>query len=57
MAYENITLRKRNVVVVDGYFYMIDEDLDNLIVKTDDGSSEGNKWSHPSEKFFLSTHA
>lgn len=38
MAYENITLRKRNVVMVDGYFYMIDEDLDNLIVKTDDGT-------------------
>jgi hypothetical protein len=38
MAYENITLRKQNVVMVDGYFYMIDEDLDNLIVKTDDGT-------------------
>ncbi len=38
MAYENITLRKRNVTVVDGYFYMIDEDLDNLVVKTDDGT-------------------
>lgn len=38
MAYENITLRKRNVVMVDGYFYMIDENLDNLIVKTDDGT-------------------
>ncbi len=38
MAYENITLRKRNVVMVDGYFYMIDEELDSLIVKTDDGT-------------------
>lgn len=38
MAYENITLRKRNLVMVDGYFYMIDEALDNLIVKTDDGT-------------------
>jgi hypothetical protein len=38
MAYENITLRKRNVVMVDGYFYMMDEALDNLIVKTDDGT-------------------
>ena len=38
MAYENITLRKQNVVMVDGYFYMIDEDLDSLIVKTDDGT-------------------
>ena len=38
MAYENITLRKRNLVAVGGYFYMIDEDLDSLIVKTDDGT-------------------
>lgn len=38
MSYENITLRKQNVVMVDGYFYMIDEDLDSLIVKTDDGT-------------------
>lgn len=38
MAYENITLRKRNVTMIDGYFYMIDEDQDALIVKTDDGT-------------------
>ncbi len=38
MAYENVTLRKRNFVMVDGYFYMIDEDTDSLIVKTDDGT-------------------
>jgi hypothetical protein len=38
MAYENITLRKRNFTTVDGYFYMIDDDLDSLIVKTDDGT-------------------
>lgn len=38
MAYENIRLRKPNVAVVDGYFYMMDEDVDALIVKTDDGS-------------------
>ena len=38
MAYENITLRKKNFTAVDGYFYMIDEDLDSLIVKTDDGT-------------------
>lgn len=38
MAYENITLRKQNVTMVDGYFYMIDEDQDSLIVKTDDGT-------------------
>jgi hypothetical protein len=38
MSYDNITLRKRNVVMVDGYFYMFDEDTDSLIVKTDDGT-------------------
>lgn len=38
MAYENITLRKQNVTMVDGYFYMIDQDQDALIVKTDDGT-------------------
>jgi hypothetical protein len=38
MAYENITLRKRNVTMLDGYFYMFDEDQDALIVKTDDGT-------------------
>jgi len=38
MAYENIRLRKRNVTMVDGYFYMMDEDTDSLIVKTDDGA-------------------
>ena len=37
MAYENIVLRKRNMTMVDGYFYSIDEDQDALIVKTDDG--------------------
>jgi len=38
MAYENIKLRKRNVANVGGYFYMMDEDVDALIVKTDDGT-------------------
>jgi len=38
MAYENITLRKQNVTMVNGYFYMIDDDQDALIVKTDDGT-------------------
>jgi hypothetical protein len=38
MAYENISLRKPNMTVVDGYFYMMDEDQDALIVKTDDGT-------------------
>ncbi len=38
MAYENITFRKRNCVMVSGYFYMMDDDTDSLIVKTDDGN-------------------
>jgi hypothetical protein len=38
MAYENITLRKQNVTMVDGYFYMLDQDQDAMIVKTDDGT-------------------
>lgn len=38
MAYENIRLRKSNVVMVGGYFFMVDEDTDSLIVKTDDGT-------------------
>jgi hypothetical protein len=44
MAYENITLRRQtdfpfsNVTMVDGYFYMVDEGQDALIVKTDDGT-------------------
>ncbi len=44
MAYENIRLRKGNFVVVDGYFYTMDEDLDSLIVKTDDGTQS---YSYP----------
>lgn len=39
MAYENIRLRKRNITVIDGYFWTFDEDVDGLIVKTDDGST------------------
>ena len=38
MSYENVTLRKQNVTMVDGYFYMFDQDQDALIVKTDDGT-------------------
>lgn len=38
MAYENITLRKANVTMIDGYFYMIDDNQDAMIVKTDDGT-------------------
>ena len=39
MAYENIRLRKQNFTMVDGYFWMMDEDTDSLIVKTDDGTT------------------
>jgi len=39
MGSENIKLRKRNFTVVDGYFYTIDEDQDNLLQKTDDGNT------------------
>lgn len=38
MAYENIRLRKNNFTVVDGYFWMVDEDTDSIVVKTDDGT-------------------
>lgn len=38
MAYENIRLRKPNFAVVNGYFWMIDDDTDSLVVKTDDGT-------------------
>ena len=38
MAYENIRLRKRNITVVNGYFWMIDQDTDSVIIKTDDGT-------------------
>lgn len=38
MAYENITLRKQNVTMIDGYFYVFDEDQDAVLVKTDDGT-------------------
>ncbi len=38
MSYENITLRKQNVTMIDGYFYMMDENQDAMIVKTDDGT-------------------
>jgi hypothetical protein len=38
MSYENISFRKRNLAMVDGYFYMMDENQDAMIVKTDDGT-------------------
>lgn len=36
--YENIRFRKPNLTVVNGYFWMVDEDSDSVVVKTDDGS-------------------
>lgn len=39
MAYENVKLRRRNVTVDQGYFFMIDEGQDNLLQKTDDGNT------------------
>ncbi|GAG14307.1 unnamed protein product, partial [marine sediment metagenome] len=39
MSYENLKLKKRNFTVDQGYFYMLDEDQDNLLQKTDDGNT------------------
>lgn len=38
MAYENVRLRKQNFAIVNGYFWMMDEDTDSIVVKTDDGT-------------------
>jgi len=38
MAYENIRFRKQNIAMVEGYFWMIDEDVDAVVIKTDDGT-------------------
>lgn len=38
MAYENIALRKPNFTLVDSYFWMIDDNTDSVVVKTDDGA-------------------
>lgn len=38
MAYENVRLRKGNFTIVEGYYWTMDEDIDSLIVKTDDGT-------------------
>lgn len=38
MAYENIRLRKQNFAMVNGYFWMVDNDTDSVVVKTDDGT-------------------
>jgi hypothetical protein len=38
MAYENISLLRQNVTMIDGYFYMMDQSQDAMIVKTDDGT-------------------
>jgi hypothetical protein len=38
MAYENVRLRKPNFAMVNGYFWMVDNDTDSVVVKTDDGT-------------------
>ena len=38
MAYENIYFKYEHMTGEDGYFYMFDHAVSNLIVKTDDGS-------------------
>jgi len=38
MAYENIRLRKQNFAMVNGYFWTVDNDIDSVVVKTDDGT-------------------
>lgn len=38
MAFENIRLRKPNFAIVNGYFWMMDDNTDNIVVKTDDGT-------------------
>lgn len=38
MAYDNINLRKPNMTIANGYFYMFDEEWDTLVEKIDDGS-------------------
>ena len=37
MAYTNINLRKPNMTMANGYFYMFDEETEMLLQKTDDG--------------------
>ena len=44
MAYENIRFKEPNITMVDGYYYMMDNDTDSLIVKTDDGTQS---YSYP----------
>ena len=38
MPYENIRLRKQNFTVVNGYYWMMDNDTDSIVIKTDDGT-------------------
>lgn len=52
MSFENITLRRQNLVMVGGYFYMIDEGQDSLIVKTDDGTFA---YSYPLDTTLVNT--
>lgn len=38
MAYENVRIKKGNFAIINGYYWTMDEDVDSLIVKTDDGT-------------------
>lgn len=39
MSYENVKFKKRNITVVDGYFYSISEESDTLLKKSSDGTT------------------
>ena len=39
MAYENVRIRKPNFTIVDGYFWFVDDNVDSVVVKTDDGTT------------------
>ncbi len=39
MANENLKFRKPHMTIVDGYFYMFDDDTDMLLAKADDGTT------------------
>lgn len=49
---ENIKLSKRNFTVEEGYFYTIDESQDNLLQKTDDGTTA---FSYPLDTLLTAT--
>ena len=48
----NISIRKSNFTVNNGYFYTFDEDMDALLQKTDDGN---NAFSYPCDTLLTNT--